>query len=186
MNNTSVIQSLRQEASSNKISADIFLCLGLRERARNDVTVTGLAARMKEDGFDYPEAEYARFIRFLANLQLGTLKTDSKGRAVAIQDIRLTLQSIGQAALGERHSFLAWKQRKRYIKLLTPNTPPAKPSLPTPTVKVQAPRIVAKPAVLQAEVSITITVGGKPVQISMPKGLTPSEIAEFLTHFQSI
>jgi hypothetical protein len=118
MNNTSVIQSLRQEASSNKISADIFLCLGLRERARNDVTVTGLAARMKEDGFDYPEAEYARFIRFLANLQLGTLKTDSKGRAVAIQDIRLTLQSIGQAALGERHSFLAWKQRKRYIKLL--------------------------------------------------------------------
>lgn len=167
----STVELLKKEAMSDKMMRDIFHVMSLRERARNIITVGGLDQRMKKEGFNYERADYVKFLKFMASVGFGKLETDSKGKVLSLKDIRITLQSIGEAAMGQNTKLIPWKQRNKYQPL---------PEQPKP----QAPQKASADNVTGFPVSLTVVVNGKPVNFRIPKELTEWEIADLVVRFR--
>lgn len=165
---TKLIDLLSKEAKENKaFNAFAHVC-ALRKRARGQITMVGLAQRMKKEGFNYSSAEYEKILKFLASHNLGKLKTDNKGRVIALDDIKISLQSLGAAAVSGG-DLRTWKQRNQYKEL---------------------PAAVSTPRPLQSEpksppsVYLTLVVNGKAVNVKIPKDFTERDIADLLLSFR--
>lgn len=117
MNETQVINTLRNEIQTNKAVSDTLYAFAMRQRARHVVTLTALTNKMHHEGFEHTRGEYAEVLKLLAKLNIGKLDTDSKGRVRALKDIDTTLQSIGLAALGVRSQVELAKRRNRFGKI---------------------------------------------------------------------
>ncbi len=114
-----VIETLRIMASKSKIANDVFHDFAARERARNQLTVDTLYYRMKAGGFTYSKDECRDVIKGLGSLGIGTLKTDTGGRVIALVNIKHTLQSIGKAAIAEKNTAKLddYNQRNKYTPI---------------------------------------------------------------------
>lgn len=168
-----LVDVLSREAKENKaFNAFAHVC-ALRKRARGQITMVGLAQRMKKEGFNYTPAEYEKILKFLAAHNLGKLRTNSKGRVVALDDIKLSLQSIGAAAISG-DNLKTWKQRNQY-KVLAPTAAPA----------VQTALEAKKPSPLAA-VYLTLMINGKAVNVKIPKEFDKSDIADLLVRFRDL
>lgn len=119
MEKKQVVEVLKKTATKSKVANDVFHAWALRERTRNVVTVEALAQRMKKEGYEYPNHEYAALLRQLSQIGLGKLETSATGKVKALTDVRLTLQSIGQAAVGDDKSLTGWRPRNKFGHLMT-------------------------------------------------------------------
>lgn len=169
------VQTLRDRVAVDKIAKDVFHVMSIRERARNVITLGGLQQRMKKEGYNYEVGDYADVLKLMASLDFGTLMTDSKGRTIGLKDIKITLQSIGSAAIGQSDDLVGWKPRNKYVPIDTA----------APEDIAPAPR--ARPSEIETKaysISITALIHGTPVNIPIPNELTEKEIASLIVRLR--
>lgn len=115
---TDVVQALKAKAIEDEAFKAVCYKFGFRVRSRNQITVRTLMLTMQKDGFNFPLSKYQEILQFLSFCDIGKLVTDRKGVVRALIDIRLTLQSIGKAAL-EDATLKPFRQAYKYKKLDT-------------------------------------------------------------------
>lgn len=176
MNRDQIIQALKNEAKTNPVAASVFTVWGSRHRARNQVTIQALSYRMKDSGFQYEASDYVKVLKVLITLGLGTPMTVG-GRLVGIRDVKMTLQSIGKAAMQGGESLEMFKRRNRYSKLIV-----AKPlvgaSIPA------AARVGGKVAKAFQNLHIAVSVGSKMLRIDIPEDFTGEEISTLVSQLR--
>lgn len=159
-----IIEKLKEEVTKNPAANAVLHVFALRKRTAQSVTIARLTQSMKNEGFIYTRGDYESVLKTLADLGVGKLDIDSKGRIRSLRDIKLTLQSIGGAACGAKPNLAGFRQRARYGKLQVPTT------------------TVSKPKVI--EVGLDLLINGKLIKIQIPKEFSPEEIAGLISSFQ--
>jgi hypothetical protein len=175
-----IIEKLKKAAHENKAFNDIFHVLAARQRARRTVTVGALTQRMRKEGFSHTEADYVAFIKLLGNLGLGKIKHDSKGRARVLDDVRVSLQSIGLVACGGKGTLNSFKQRTRFEELPNPTNGSNKQQEAATPTQQQEKRGSAVGATVP-QMLLSFPINGKMVTVEVPSGMRPDEIAELVS-----
>ncbi len=171
MDISKVVDVLRSETKSKPAVSAVMHVFAMRKRARSNITVGGLDQKMRTEGFNFPRSEYAKIIRMLSDLGFGKLDVDSKGRVRALKEVKVTLQSIGEAAVGQAKKLENWQQRSKYSPLVA-----------TAELIKAAPQ--AKSGGISHPVSITVLINDKPVNFRIPKELNANEIADLVVRFR--
>jgi len=97
---SALVHKLQERARMNKVFNSMAHVFAIRERTRRQLTVTSLYAQMKREKFIFSKNDYINELQLLATLSVVSLEKSSRGMIKALVDIKITLQSIGQAALG--------------------------------------------------------------------------------------
>lgn len=170
MSQNEMIEMLKQEATKNEAFKAVCLMWALRERARSQVTVTALSARMKKEGFNFSKTRYKDILKFLASTGLGRLDSSPSGDIRSLKEIRVSLQSLGKSVCTGSKELKNIQKRNRYHK-----------------VPVTEHTRVATPAPIRhknSSVVLTFMINGKAINISVPQDLTPIEIGTLVARFQ--
>lgn len=153
MTSQNVIETLRTQATSDPVTNAVLHMWALRKRTRNEVTINGLASKMKKEGFHHSRDQYVPLLRLMSTLGLGKLQTNHRGRVVALKQVETTLQSLGRAVLdGKQPSVLRHTRKKNRfapIALHSEAKPPVTVSSAPAAVKQRQP------------ISITVEMGEK-------------------------
>lgn len=161
-----IVDQLRERAKADPVFSAVCHRFAIRERARAQVTIASLRLTLGREGFHYPTAKYASVLTFLAGLGIGTLKT-SGGKVEALVDIKITLQSIGLAAIAKADQLDAFTVGNTFDAL--PQPAPSKPVA------------AAKPVGYKA--TLNVTVDGKVMNFALPKLISPDELGILLAGF---
>lgn len=172
MNQVEVITKLKDRASKDPAANAVFHVWAFRERARNQVTLNSLEQTMKAEGFTFDTRQYSSLLEYMASLGIGKVDRDFKGRLRALKEVKTTLQSIGQAAVGQKLNLELIKQRNKFVEL------------EAKTEGLIAAVEMVKDLKVQFPVSLTVVVEGKPVNFRLPPNLTSEEIARLVKMFQ--
>lgn len=175
------IEKLKQAAKINPVANAVFHVFASRERARNQVTVASLAKRMAAEGFNYPAAEYPPVLELLASLGFGHLVKNKAGQAVALKDVKVTLQSIGLAACGQAPKLQGFQPRRRFGKLRSVPRPAAQPRV-LPVKEAARPITVIRRRTGNPPLVLTFVVPetGKAINISIPDDWGKEDVAELV------
>lgn len=164
MSNQEIVGSLKKYAAENAVANDVFCAWAMRQRARNQVTMAALYQKMKINGFNHKYEEYEGLLKFLGALGLGRLELDKRGKVIALKEVKMTLQSIGEAACGGKEKLKGFKPRNKFSRLIS------KP-------KTLVTTSVQQPKTFERDIEIVVTLEGKPIRINMPKSLSAEQIA---------
>lgn len=175
------VSAIRAEAQRNEIFGAICYNFAHRQRTKETLTVRGLKARMEKEGADFRREDYVKAMEFLASLGLGTLKRDNKGRVTALTNMRVTLQSIGQASALQVKDLKNFKRQRRFSKL--PEMVMRKAAEYVSDKNAQVSPILAK---AKYTVSLIVKMNGNPITIPGPIELAPDELGEFLIEFSEM
>ncbi len=161
MNNNEIVEVIRKEAKQNKVADAVFHMWAARDRARGIITIGGLEQRMKKEGFNFDKADYAKFLRFLSNLNFGKLD-ESNGKVRSLKDVKVKLQSIGQVAIGGKNNLEGWRVRNKYKHFIPPATQHKETTAPSATLN---------------PVFLAVEIKGKLINIPIPGSLDDAEVA---------
>lgn len=116
MSNQTIVQILRDKAAQDPVISAVLHMWALRQRARSEVTLNGLAAKMKKEGFIHSKSQYEPLLKLMAQLGLGKLQTDSSGRVVALKHVEMKLQSLGHAVCDSKTnpSLVSTRRKHRF------------------------------------------------------------------------
>lgn len=187
----SMVQQLRDEAKRNQAFKDVCHMLAIRKRTRGRLTVTRLKQAMEEEGFNYSRSQYENILSFLGKLGLGVLSTSKRGKAKSLSNIKIKVQSIGAAALGQSPTLNLKREINRYedIVSLSENVHD-KQFVETATKAPEMPRIErkAKPNDVRKvsrayPVFLTMLLDGKLVNIPGPSNITNENVGDFIAEF---
>lgn len=168
-----VTDKLRSEANKDPVFSAVAHVFAMRERARQQVTVRNLAFTMHKEGFKFNKEQLQRVLKFLAGLHLGRLETTSKGEITALKDIRITLQSIGLAAVAKQDSLERLKTHNSFSRL--PNTPASS--------KDEAPSIPPKPHAKTP--TLVVKMNGDSLTFDLPKNVTMKDLMALVARMYS-
>lgn len=170
MTTNQVVQTLKQQASDPVANA-VFHMWALRKRARNEVTINGLHARMKAEGFVHSKTQYEPLLKLMATLGLGKLSTDAKGRVIALREVKTTLQSLGRAVCETKSAptLKRYQPKTKFRSLQLEHAEPVKASEETP--------------VTRADTSITVTVDSKSMTFPIDKEVSDEEAGYLVGKF---
>lgn len=181
MTKEEVLDQLREKTKADPILNATMHMLALRKRPRHNLTLDGLYYRMKREGFDHPKKEYLRVLQLLGDLGLAKIITDFKGEPQQARDFRLSLPLIGAAACGSNVplSKMGKLISQNRTPMVTQNTPELDPAVSqTPPIREpRAPRPYQTPG---SRLILTMLVNDKPVNIPIPKTLTPDELSTLI------
>lgn len=168
-----MVMSLQKEVQQDAAFNAVAHVLALRERARGQLTLRALSQRMKKEKFNYSDAQYAAILKKLAHLGFGRLDTDFKGRVRGLKEIKMTLQSIGAAACGQKVSLSHHRQRNRFLTVVPPtdirNAPPT-----------QAERRVSALAQIE-KIALSVVINGKSLKLEIPREFTAEEVSAVIS-----
>lgn len=170
METSKIILTLKEKATTDKVLDEVLHVFATRERTRFILTVHGLMQRMKKEGFNHAWADYVRILSLLGDLGLGKLVQDSKGRVIALKEIRITLQSLGQAVVAKDPTKLVgFKNRNKFQKL----------TFISPRASTDA-----TPKPMRTELSLTFTINGNPVNVQIPDNMGPNDITVLVSRLK--
>lgn len=178
-NHEKIIDALRTEAQTNKVFASVMLVFAVRERARYQVTIPALKYRMQKEGYNFTVEQLAKVLSFLASLSIGKLSFDAGGKVKALIDIKLTLQSVGQAAMGQIAITEQFKQARRYAPLAVPPAP--KPAQEIVNKPVPKPPTEAN----KHKVFLSASIDGHYINFPTPMVLTADELLDLVTQMSN-
>lgn len=172
---TSLIDNLKKEAQTNEAFNAVCHMFALRKRARNDVTVEALTRRMEKEGFKYTKEQYVDILKTMSKLGIGKLDSTASGKVRALKDVKMTLQSIGKAAVATS-DLRTFRKRNRFAAIDIPRehlaeTPKEEPA--KEATKTELP-----------PVSLCLQVGGKALRIEGFEHLTAAEVSSLFQCFQ--
>lgn len=188
---TSQIERLRTEAAKNPVFAAVSLVFALRQRARQQVTMSRLKVVMAAEGYNYTKMQLEDVLVFLSSIHIGVLDRSARGRIRALKGIKVTLQSLGAAALTKQDKLEQYSAASRFIKLPTivgekptaPHASPAPKLVPKPVEpKVEAPKVPpGQPsAKRQYPASLIVTVDGNDIEFELPQKVTMEQFFKIL------
>lgn len=157
-----VVEKLKAESASNPVSNAVFHLFAVRKRTRSTVWLTNLYTQMTEAGFKYSKEQYAETLKFMASVGIGILKYTPRGKVKGIFDVKMTLQSIGEAACGIDPRIKSFSTRKRFYRLRV-----ARPEVLTK--EVETPKDI--------DINLDVSINGKVIQIHIPTNFTKDDIA---------
>jgi len=180
---TNVITALRNEAETNDVFASVAYVWANRERARRQVTIPALRQAMAKEGATWTDAQYSKVLEFLSSLGLGELRKDSKGTVTGLYNVKVTLQSIGQAAAAKREDLKKFKamHKNKFQKLKAP-------PIEWKNVKSfdEASKDISPQAKMRSyNVFLTVMIGGSPIIYPGPN-IQPGELGAFLLGFNNL
>jgi len=172
-NQISLVEELRRLAQRPAFNA-VCHVFAIRERARQQVTLNSLSLRMLEEGYKHGTKDYAQVLKDLAGLGIGNLEFDPKTKEIrALKNIKLTLQSIGKAAVGDVSKVDGFSPQHSYAALpvrAVPTITPAPEKAPEKSEKKEA----------DYRVKIVALINSKEIEFPLPLALTIKEIGELL------
>lgn len=185
-----IIAALREQAKENQAFNAMCHIFALRERTRQQITLNNLALSMSKEGFIFTKDQYARCLIFFASLGIGKLDYDINGNLRALKNIKLTLQSIGLAAVSKKENLDNFKPQAKFTKLPVPSVvlkqkkttevvPSSPPSSPLPLLSSNTTTTVATQPTYEA--SVTVLIDGKPIVFPLPDKISPKELGEILS-----
>lgn len=168
-----VVAKLRDEASKNPTFNAVCHIFAMRERSRNRVTLNSLMATMKREGFvKFDKASYEGVLKLLADLNLGKLDYDIRGRLRSVKGIKVTLQSIGMSAVSKQDSLATVSEKDQPLK--QPQLPKI-PPFPSPFPNTPpAPKASSKQVVVKIEFEGTV------LTFQCPDGVQPRDVLALL------
>jgi hypothetical protein len=191
MNEQTAIQTLKKEIKSNPAADAVFHLFAARQRARHQVTVRALFYKMSKEGFKFTKSDYAAVLKRVGQLGFGRIEYDRTGNVQALKDIKVTLQSLGEAVIRqEQVAISAYNKRNRFTQLASSVAADLRAEQPKPpklaVVKAPEKQVVVYPYRSASTVSITLTIAGKPVILPIPGELSPEEIAALISHLRGV
>lgn len=96
------VLALRERATKSPVFSALAHTFAMRERTRQQIVLTTLFNTMVKEGFNFKKSEYAKELEFLAFLGIGKIDRDGKERTRALKGIKVTLQSVGMAAISKQ------------------------------------------------------------------------------------
>lgn len=166
-NSKQVVEILRQKASSDPVTNAVLHMWALRKRARHEITVGALHARMKREGFIHDKQSYEPLLKLLGQLGLGTVQVNSKGRVVALKGVQTTLQSLGTAVLSPKGQLKQFKQKHKFSPLML-------------TREAEAPKLVKE---TKTDAQITVQHASKSMTFPVPSDASDEDIAHIVSKF---
>lgn len=177
-----LIQRLMQEAATNPMSKAVFEGFALRIRTRAQVTVHSLTQKMQKEGFDnYASQDSVNVIKLLAQLRLGDLVLSPKGKVRAIKNIKVTLQSIGLAALGSKNALESAHFSNKFIPLQIPK--PVIEKVEKSYAKTKGPKVPMEKLDKRYEAELIVHFEDEVVTFKLVKGITPQQIGSFMARY---
>lgn len=168
-NHSSIVEGLKKESENNACFKAVLKVFANRKRARQQITLATLKLKMSKEGFNFPQVQYENVLKSLADLGIGKLDFDPKGQLRSLKNIKLTLQSIGKAALNK-------EQKLSILRLSTEFE-----DVPNTEAVIKAPLIVASnPLPIEYPIAITVKIDGESISFPLPKGLTTKELGALL------
>lgn len=163
-----LVTKLRNQASKDKAFNAVCHIFAMRERSRAQVTLSSLMATMLREGFSFDRKQYVEVLKFLASVGLGRLDAEKNGRVKALKDIKVTLKSVGLAAVSKQDAL---------DKASFSNT-----FKPLPSVSAQQPQGEAESVHVRYPAKLTVSFDKDEVStFSLPKGISAKELGELLT-----
>lgn len=159
--------NIKAEASKNPVLFTVCEVFAHRQRTRQQITVASLQATMKKHRYNYSKEEIQRVIKIFADLGVGTIQHSSTGRVRALKNIKVTLQSLGAAAVDKGQKITAHRPRLHQVSLAMPAEAPATPA----------------PAC--CKVAFTITVDGKDIVFDLPQEVPKDRLGDFIASLYS-
>ncbi len=179
-----VVEALRTEAAKNPAFNAVCHIFALRERARQQVTINSLSITMAKEGFSVTKSQCEDIIKFMASIKLGTLDFDLKGRLRALKNIKVTLQSIGLAAISRKDDLEKYHLTPVFGTLPMPAvvTPPAEAIIKAQAIKKQAEEEAnrAKRSERSYPASLVVTFETEQQTFNIPSGLTSKQLGTLL------
>lgn len=157
MNNSEIVQKLREKNNSSEVAHAVFVKLGLRARARSSITLSSLYNVMISDGFNYNPSEYAEVLEFLASIGLGTLDRDKKGHVRGLVNIPVTIPTIGRVACNSASKLEKFHSRLR---------PVAKSRSVSTPITVERPALGRQEPIM--DLNLELIINGQTAKISVP------------------
>ena len=177
-NPKAVVDRLREEAQQNPVFNAVATWLATRDRTRQQITMSHLRITMQREGFNFKREQYEDVLKFLATLGIGRIELD-RGQISALKDIRVTLQSVGTAALGTESKL------DKFAPAINFQSLPVKPAPPKPQAKPPTLAAPLKPEPPSYATSLVVQIDGNTVTFPLPKGLTTSELGYLLNQLYS-
>lgn len=175
------VSLLREAVARNPVFSAVMHKFALRERARAQVTLHSLVQTMHNEGFEHSRQEYVEVLKLLGKLSFGRMEYDAKKRLIALKDIKVSLQSIGMAAVSKSNKLSKVRFQNRFKKLNsataevlqeTPKETPIMPPVMRDDVKAVNIRYPAKLTVQFSKDEIET--------FDLPGGLSPKEVGLML------
>lgn len=165
-----LVSMLRQEAEKNKVFNSVCHVFAMRERTRQQVTIQSLQITMEKEKFTFTKPQLEGVLKFMATLGIGTLEYDRHGSVRALKNIRVTLQSIGLAALSRKESLDKFQAAPVFKSLVI--------DMEKPKVAAAAPLIGDQ----RFTASLSVNIYGKTLIFELPKGVSMQELSNILAN----
>lgn len=166
--NSNIVSALQIEADSNPVFKALCQVFSERQRTRQDITMRNLTGIMAERGYNFHRDQYEGCLVFLASLGIGKLDRGARGRISRLTGIRISLQSIGKAALMEGQSLKRFTPAIKFSKL--------------PEIKEPKTAPIAK----RYKASVVIQMEGNDLKLSIPGGVLQDQLGEFITNLHKL
>lgn len=166
MKHINTTEQLKHLAKTNPVATAIFQSFVNRERTRSVLFTRILRRRLIQEGSGaFPIGDVAEVLSTLAKLGFGEVQKSSRGTVLSLKNITTTLQSIGQVALSNNGNvdLTHWQRRNKATPLVADTTPKTTPG-----------------------VVLTIMMHGKPVNVSIPKGLQAGDLTQIVTKLNEL
>ncbi len=124
-----IIRAIADRAKTSDVFNAMCHVFALRERTRQQITVSSLTLKMEKEGFKYTAKDYARELQFLADLGLGKMELKN-GVPKVLSKITVNLQSIGKIAFGQAADLELNYIQKRKLPVVKQQTAIAEPRKP--------------------------------------------------------
>lgn len=177
-----LVTRLQEEADKNECFNAVMLVFSMRERARQQVTIESLTARMKSEGFNFSKKQYQGVLRQLALFGFGVLEYDKYREVSALKNVNITLQSIGQTVVQRTGDLKPWRPAVDF-KPLTADKPqaiakaPIKKAADVPIKAWKAPESIEQ---AKYEATVMVKINGKTLNFELPYGITPKQLTQLL------
>lgn len=169
----SVITKLRDEASKNPIFKAVCQGFAIRDRTRAQVTIASLTQKMMKEGFNYSRKDYVSVLKVLADLGFGRLEMSARGKVKSLKDIKITLQSIGRAAVSDSTVLTRANFSNKFKEL-----PEEKAHAKTIAGKIG----MTKPKAYKAQLIVHFA-KDEITTFTLPNGITEQQLGSFLARY---
>lgn len=162
-----VLEKLKNEAKTNPASNAVFHVWALRKRARGQVNLNSLYNKMKKEGFTHNKKEYASLLNLLASLDIGTLDLNIRGEIRALKNVKIKLQSLGNAVVGEG-TLSNFRSRNKFVP-----------------ITIEKPDVIKVLKEMPDAVNIEVLIGGKTITIPIPRDFDSKDITHLIDKLRS-
>lgn len=171
------VDMLKTETANSQAAEDVMNLLAERQRSRSTLSVSALSQQMRKRGIKHSPSEYREVLGLIAKLGVATKVMSSRGKVQALRNIKVNLSSLGKLAKGEKLEINDNNLHNQAAKAIR-----------QPLVDVELAPAPMNKAIEELDkkhdtFSFSMIIEGKPIVITIPKGISLPELSKLLRQF---